>query len=224
MAEQPESSFTMNSAREAISKGFKHIEEPVNAIEAAVSENTGLAFDLARTLVESTCKTILTERGVEYNATDELPKLFRMVRENLPILPPQESQATNVRQSIQQTLSGLSGTIQGITELRNRLGFASHGSDKRRPLMEPVHAILAAQVADTIVGFLYHIHTQDRNSPTSPESSNDRNSEFDSFIDESHDTVRIFESEFLPSDILFQMEPDSYRIGLADFLSEADSS
>lgn len=224
MAEQPRSSFAMNGAREAVSKGLKHIEEHVNAIEAAVSENTGLAFDLAKTLVESTCRTILKERGVEPSRDDGVPQLFRMVRENLPLLPSQASQERDVRQSIDATLSGLNTAIQGITQLRNQLGFASHGADKPRPLMESVHATLAAQAADTIVGFLYRIHTQDRNSPTSPDSSNDRNSEFDRFIDESHDTIRIFESEFSPSEILFQMEPDSYRIGLADFLSEADSS
>ena len=224
MAEQSQSSFAMNGAREAISRGLEHIEQQVNAIEGAVLENPGLAFDLARTLVESTCRTILTERSIEFSTDDDVPRLFRTVRASLPILPPQASRETDIRQSIDTTLNGLSTAIQGITQLRNQLGFASHGTDKARPLMESVHAILAAQAADAIVGFLYRIHTQDRHSPTSPESSNDRNSEFDRFIDESHDTVRIFESEFSPSEILFQMEPDSYRIGLAEFLDEANSS
>ena len=179
---------------------------------------------MAKTLVESACRTILEERGVELGTNDKIPNLFRMVRENLSLLPSQASQEMDIRRSIERTLNGLNTAVQGIAELRNQLGFSSHGTSKPRPLMESVHAILAAQAADTIVGFLYRIHTQDRNPPASPESADDRNSEFDRFIDENYDTVRIFESEFSPSEILFQMERDSYRIGLTDFLSEADSS
>ena len=53
MAEQSQSPFAMNGAREAISRGLGHIEQQVNAIEAAVSENTGHAFDLEA--VSKTC-------------------------------------------------------------------------------------------------------------------------------------------------------------------------
>ena len=216
--EQPQSSFVMRGARDAISHGLQHIEAQVHAIEQAVTENPGLAFDLAKTLVESTCRTILTERKVLFASDHDLPKLFRTVRENLPVLPPQENQATTVRQSIIHTLNGLTTTIQGITELRNQLGFASHGTDRPRPLMEPAHAMLAAQAADAVIGFLYVIHTQDRSPSTYVESSPLRHSVFDSYVDENFESVQIFESEFWASEILFQMEPDSYRIHLADYL------
>jgi hypothetical protein len=32
--------------------------------------------------------------------------------------------------------------------------------------------------------------------------------------------IRIFDSEFRPSEILFQMEPETYRVYLAEFDSE----
>ena len=44
--------------------GLAHIEEHVEGIERAVVENPGLAFDLAKTLIESTCRTVLEERSV----------------------------------------------------------------------------------------------------------------------------------------------------------------
>ena len=56
----------MHGARAALSDGLGHIEEQVKGIERAVAENPGLAFDLARTLVESTCRTILTERKLAF--------------------------------------------------------------------------------------------------------------------------------------------------------------
>ena len=84
--------------------------------------------------------------------------------------------------------------------------------------------MLSAQAADTIVGFLYQIHTQDRPLATEPEASPVRDIEFDQFVDDHYETVRIFDVEFPTSDILFQMEPNSYRIFLADFLAEDQDS
>lgn len=205
----------MSGARSAISQGLLHIEEHVAAIERAVSENSGLVFDLARTLVESTCRTILTDRGIPWNEREDVPALFQKVRDNLPILPPEESQESAVRQSIAQTLGGLNTVIQGIAQLRNQLGFASHGSDSPRPAMDTVHAILAAQSADVIVGFLYHMHTQRRDSPDPS-----RNDEFDRHIDDIHEMVQVFEIAFWPSDILFQMDPQAYNSYRGDFLAE----
>jgi len=85
LAPQP---FVMHGARDAMSAGLAHIEEQVKGIEQAVVENLGLAFDLAKTLVESTCRAVLGERSVAYAATDDLPKLFKSATQNLPFLPP----------------------------------------------------------------------------------------------------------------------------------------
>lgn len=69
----PADTFVMRGARAALADGLGHIEAQVEALEGAVLENPGLAFDLARTLVESTCKTILSERKAAYSDNDDLP-------------------------------------------------------------------------------------------------------------------------------------------------------
>ena len=224
MVEHSRSSFSMDGARQAVSQGLHHIEEQVNAIERAVSENSGLVFDLAKTLVESTCRTILTDRGIQWSEREDLPSLFRKVRDNLPMLPSGESEASDVRESILRIVGGLSGAIHGISELRNQLSFASHGGDKPRPSMEITHAMLAAQSADTIISFLYDIHALERTPKVGRDSAPTRNSDFETFVDDLHDAMRIFDSEFLPSEVLFQMEPDSYRIFLAEFIRESRGS
>jgi len=61
--------FVMHGVREAIAGGMTHAEEQVKGIEQAVSENPGLAIDLAKTLIESVCRRILTERGALRNNT-----------------------------------------------------------------------------------------------------------------------------------------------------------
>ena len=124
------SPFVMHGAREAMENGLGQIREHIEGIEQAVIERPGLAFDLARTLIETTCRTILTERGVAFDPRDDLSRLFRTTAAHLPFLPPPESGAVEVRRSLAQMLRGLTTAVQGVCELRNQCGFASHGSDR----------------------------------------------------------------------------------------------
>ena len=222
MATRAPQPFVMHGARDAMAAGLTHIEEQVKGIEQAVVENPSLAFDLAKTLIESTCHAVLGDRSVAYAATDDLPKLFRSATQHLPFLPATVSEASEVRRSLQQTLSGLSTAIQGICELRNQCGFASHGSGSPRPGMEGVQALLAAEAADAIVGFLHRVHRQDRTPPPAETSFFDENSAFNESLDENFGPFRVFDVEFRPSEVLFSLEPETYRIYLAEFDSDSE--
>ena len=74
MAEALNGPFAMHGARDAIAGGLGHIEEQVKGIERAVTENPGLAFDLAKTLVESVCRAVLSERSIAFSPDDDLPR------------------------------------------------------------------------------------------------------------------------------------------------------
>lgn len=223
MAESPNTDFVMHGARDAMAAGLVHIEEQVKSIEQAVVENPGLAFDFSRTLIETACKTILRERSVAYEESDDLPTLFRTATRTLPFLPVTASSETEARKSLGKTLSALHTAVQGISELRNKCGFASHGSGVARPTMEGIQALLAAQAADTIVGFLYRVHRQDRSLSLTPEEFFNQNSTFNESLDKNLGLFKIFESEFRPSEILFKLEPQTYRICLAEFEGDGGS-
>jgi hypothetical protein len=222
MAEATTSPFLMHGARDAVACGLVHIEQQVHALELAVAENPGLAFDLAKTLVESVCRAVLGERSVAFDEADDLPRLFKATSMHLPFLPASASDASETRKSLAQTLNGLSAAIQGICELRNQCGFASHGAGAPRPAMQSVQALLAAEAADTIVGFLHRVHRQDRTPALSPRALYDANRPFNDSIDETHGPIRILEIEFRASEVLFQMEPETYRIYAAEFDEEAE--
>ncbi len=215
MAAAPE--FVMHGARAALSDGLGHVEEQVKGIERAVVENPGLAFDLARTLVESTCRTILAERKQSFTSGDDLPKLFKAVTTFLPLLPAAASGDGTARRSLTQTLNGLHTTLQGVCELRNACGFASHGASGPRPPLETVQAMLAAQAADAIVGFLHAAHRQDHLVPKAIPLRYGDNDEFNEYVDDEHGDIRIFELTFRPSEVLFQLDPQGYRAALADY-------
>ncbi len=190
--------FVMFGARRAIAAGLTHVEQQVNSIEQAVVENPGLTFDLAKTLVESVCRAVLRDRAVFCSEDDDLPKLFKVASRSLPFLPPTASGEAEVRKSLAQTLSGLNSAIQGICELRNRCGFASHGSASPRPVIESGQALLAAEAADTIVGFIYRIHLQEHSGQTYPHMVYEASPAFNESVDETHGMIRIFDAEFRP--------------------------
>ncbi len=213
--------FIMHGARDAVAGGMIHIEKQVDALELAVNQNTGFAFDLAKTLVESTCKTIIKERGQLFDNDDDLPKLFKTVCNCVPFLPFVLSGESEARKSLQQTLSGLNTALQGICELRNAFGFASHGSDGPRPVMEGVQAILVAQAADAIIGVLYRVHRQDLARPKTVKLTYEDNKTFNEWIDDQCEPVRILAlPAYRPSDVLFNVDKDAYRDLLREYEEE----
>ena len=219
---EPVPQFVMYGSRAAMAAGLFHIEQQVKGIEQAVNENPGEAFDLARTLIESACRTILKERSVTYAPEDDLPKLIKSARDQLSLLPATASGESKARKSLAQTLGGLSMAVQGICELRNAFGFASHGADSARPQMESLQALFVAETADTIIGFLYRAHRQDRTPQHSQRPGYAANTEFNESVDALYERVVIFDEEFEPSKVLFEMAPEAYRIHLAEFEPESD--
>ena len=217
--------FVMHGARAAIAGGLTHIEEQVKALEQALSENTGLAFDLAKTLVESACKSIITERRGNFDDNDDMGKVFKTASQSVPFLPPGLAGETDARKSLAQTLSGLNTALQGVCELRNAFGFASHGSDGQRPTMDGVHALLAAQTADAIIGFLYRVHCADLNRPIVPQLEFDDNSMFNGWIDDQNEPVQIFAlPPYRPSEVLFNVDQEAYRDLLTNYEAEQETA
>src|SRR5205085_11948217 len=72
--EQP---FEMRGAREVLEAGAAHIERQIVAIESTIVQQPEYVFDLAKSLIESACKTILRDRGHSVNDDLDLPRLFK---------------------------------------------------------------------------------------------------------------------------------------------------
>ena len=214
--------FTMYGAREAMAAGLHQIEEQIKGVEQAVTGNTGLAFDLCTTLVESACKTILRERAITFSNNDDVQTLFRIATQQLPFLPPSAASDAEAGRSLRQTISGLQTALQGVCELRNSHGFASHGRDRQGPAMEEAQAFLVGQAADAIVGFLYRVHKQERPVASRVRLAYDQNPGFNEYADLVNDPVHIFDLEYRPSEVLFSVDQEGYRDALAGFSVEGD--
>ncbi len=217
MADALASAFVMHGAREVLSSGATHLEKQVIALEAATAANPGLAFDLAKTLIESTCKTVLSERTSNYDGAWDLPKLLKETLGQLQLVPAGVGAEADVSDSLRKTAGGLQTTIQGICELRNTHGFASHGKDPAFQELESVQALLVARAADAIVSFVFRVHHEYRQEQLSARPTYDDHPSFNEYVDETHDPIQVFREDFAPSKVLFELAPEPYRVYLTEF-------
>lgn len=106
------------------------------------------AITSARTLLETVCKHILDEAGVSYDAAADLPKLYRLVAQQLMLAPDQHQE-----QIFKQILGGCQTVVEGLGAVRNRLGDA-HGKGKLESKPASRHAELAVNLAGAMATFL----------------------------------------------------------------------
>jgi len=219
----PKTAFAMHGAREILdlTAGAVHIEQQILALEDAVVANPGLAFDLSKTLIESVCKTILRDRGQAVADEDDLPKLFGATLERLRVLPDTHTADRETGRTIRKTIGALHSVVQGICELRNRMGFASHGKLAETQPLESVQAELVARAADAVVSFLFKAHRSYAVPSAKPKRIEYADNEaFNAFVDDSHQPINVFSFSYRPSEVLYSVDYQAYVDSLNSYLSE----
>lgn len=216
--------FQMAGARAAILSGpvAESIDQQIRAIESALESVPDFAFDLSKTLVETICKTVLADIGAQADPNWDCPKLLRETTNRLSLLPRDHPDPAKARESIKKTVHGLLQTIQGLCELRNNYGMASHGRDGDSARLDLRHATLAAQAADTIVSFLYRVHRDALARTPGERVYYEDHTDFNDVFDRDNELVRIGELELAPSRVLFHTDREAYKAALGDFIVQRD--
>lgn len=218
--------FQMVGARAAVLDGpiAEAIEQQIHAIENALSSVPDFAFDLSKALVESVCKTVLADIGQPADPNWDAPKLLRETTNRLALLPRNHPDPAKARDSVDKTIRGLLQTIQGLCELRNSYGIASHGRDGFSARLDLRQATLAAQAADTIVSFLYRIHRDALMQSPGARVYYEDHTDFNEAFDRDNETIRLGELELLPSRVLFHADREAYKAALNDFIADRDDA
>ncbi len=141
-------------AEKTISEVFSKFDEAgihsawQKALERKSSDPEG-AITISRTILESVCKHILDEIGVEYDSNKiELSDLYKKAANELNLSPSQHTEDI-----FKQILGGCSGIVNGLGSLRNKLGDA-HGKGKTNIRPAPRHAELAVNLSGSMALFL----------------------------------------------------------------------
>jgi len=214
----------MVGARAAILSGpvTESIDQQIQAIEHALDNIPDFAFDLSKTLVESVCKTILADIGKPPDPNWDCPRLLRETLNQFSLMPAGHPDPSKGRESVKRTINGMLQTIQGMCELRNNYGIASHGRDVFSARLGLRQATLAAQAADTIVSFVYRVHRDALSRTPGERVYYEDHKDFNEAFDQDHDLIRIGDLELLPSRVLFHADREAYKAALNDHILERD--
>ena len=212
----------MVGARSAILDGpiAEAIEQQINAIENALASVPDFAFDLSKTLVESVCKTVLADIGQPAEPKWDAHQLLRETTNRLALLPRNHPNPAKARDSVEKTIRGLLQTMQGLCELRNGYGMASHGRDGFSARLDLRQATLAAQAADTIVSFLYRIHRDAVVQTPGARVYYEDHADFNDAFDRDNEPIQLGDVELLPSRVLFYGDREAYKAELNEYLEE----
>jgi hypothetical protein len=113
----------LTAARETLAGADPgYVAQQITRMEAAVINDPGLAIGTAKELVETCCKTILTERSVTFSKNADLPELVKLTSRELELTPDDIPEKSRAAETIKRLLSNLATITQGVAEL-NRPGF-----------------------------------------------------------------------------------------------------
>lgn len=145
--------------QKAKSLDANHLAEQIRRMEDSVETDPSLAIGTAKELIETCCKTILSERGQEISGTPDIPTLTKATLKELNLVPegvPNEARGADV---IKRLLSNLSTIGHGLAELRGLYG-TGHGQHGSTSGLTTRHAKLAVGAASTLAVFLFETHEQ----------------------------------------------------------------
>lgn len=135
-----------------------YVSQQITRMEAAVVPDPDLAIGTAKELVETCCKTILSERKISVPKGADLPQLVKMTCKELELTPSDIPEQAKASQTVKRLLSNLATITQGVAELRNHYG-TGHGKTAKSKGLRPRHAKLAVGAASTLAVFLVETHT-----------------------------------------------------------------
>jgi len=188
-------------------------------------DRPGIVVSFCRTIIETTCKTILTDRGITVDSAWEAPKLVSETIKFVNLGVTDDSGVdTKLRNGADSLVRGLNQIIQGIVDIRNAHGSAAHGADAYSPLLDARYAEILARATDAVIGLLFKMHLSSaKRDPLSRFRYGDHK-DFDESIDEVFGPFVVLEAEIIASEALFRTDFKAYRAALVQYRQEHSST
>ena len=136
-----------------------YVARQITRMESSVENDPDLAIGTAKELVETCCKSILQERGVDVPKNANLLKLVRLASKELKLTPADIPEDAKAIDTIRGLLGNLAAITQRLAELRNQYG-TGHGKVATSNGLGARHAKLAVGAASTLAVFLVETHEE----------------------------------------------------------------
>jgi hypothetical protein len=141
-----------------------HMAEQIRRMESAVDSDPALAVGSAKELVETCCRTILSQRSIASDKDWDLQRLVKETAKCLKLTPDDIPETAKGAESIRRILGNLGAVSQGLAELRNLYG-TGHGKEGKARGLSARHARLAAGCASSLTTFLFETYKERDSKP-----------------------------------------------------------
>jgi len=135
------------------------LADQIRRMEQTMHTDPALAIGTAKELVETVCKTILSERGKGISGTPDMPTLTKEAFKELKLVPEGIPEEARGAKTIRVLLSNLGTIANNLAELRNLYG-TGHGPLGTAKGLGARHAKLAVGAAATLAMFLFETHKE----------------------------------------------------------------
>ena len=127
---------------------FARLRASWRKASARLASDPDGAITAARTFLETTCKLVLDETGVQFDGAADLPKLYNQAAQKLGIGP-----STQTDQLFRSIFGAAHTVVNSVCALRNSFGDA-HGKGKGSLTVSTAQADLAVNLAGAVGSFL----------------------------------------------------------------------
>lgn len=199
----------------------------VQSLEQSIESLPLTCLASARTMIEAAQSSMCGRLKIEQAANEDFPQTTRKIIKALDLSLAGHPQAVLIDAHVKKLLGSISGAASALAELSN-IQNLRHGGALDLPTLERQHAYMLGGLCDALVSFLLDAawSRPDDQPATTPILAYEDNAEFNDSLDSDHPLVAIAGSEFLPSRVLYRLDPTQYEAALSEWQAadEADGS
>ncbi len=189
----------------------------IQSIEQNRRSNPNVSLDAAKSLLESICKTVLTNKGIEFRGDSKLGYLVKQTFTCLPVFQSLEAKDIEATKGIVSSLETIGAKIG---EFRNEHGFFSHGQDIHGGQFDSYLTDLVIASADVLSSFLISAYLQDDSDKK--RLFYEDFAFFNNWYDNNHLWAEVENLEFSPSKVLFENDIEAFKEAFNAFCNNID--
>jgi len=190
---------------------FEPFGSHIEIIESNVHSNPTLCVETCKSLIEGICKTILTNKNIECSNTISFNVL---VQNTISSILNEDDVFRNDLVELGRRIASVS---QKLGEIRNNVGFVSHGMDVLNPKLTETVSIFASKITDNIGGFILRCYHNNRNQTLETRIHYEDCSPFNDEFDEEN-PLSIGVISLSASRVLFQEDYEAYKETYFEYL------
>ncbi len=191
----------------------------LTAINTGFNEGeSGLVIGQCKALIESLCKSILSENSINIDPNIPIGKLAKKTGSAIG-MGNEYGEDKKTREAFIKLINSFTLSLENasssIGTLRNEYCPLAHGRSSDQKPLHMLYAEFVANQTDAIIVFLLNLIDHKKNF--SPEVVFRENEEFNEYLFDEFGELEIYGDLYQAPDILFQMNKAKYKTALAEY-------